>query len=53
LKTSSSSNASSGVNENESLAMLPVVLLDMQTIDKDFYDDSGSDSEEGASAAGA
>ena len=55
LKTSSSSIASSaGVAENESLAMPPVVLLDMDTIEEDFREDSDNDDEEEwASAAGA
>ena len=56
LKTSSSSIASNaaGVAENESLAMPPVVLLDMDTIEEDFREDSDNDDEEEwASAAGA
>jgi hypothetical protein len=53
FKTSSSSVASSGVAENESLAMLHVVLVDMQAIEEDVCDSSGSDDEESASAAGA
>ncbi len=55
LKTSSSSIASSaGIAENASLAMPPVVLLDMETIEEDFCEDSDNDDEEEwASAAGA
>jgi hypothetical protein len=41
LKTSSSSIVSSaGVAENESLAMPPVVLLDVETIEEDFCEDA-------------
>jgi hypothetical protein len=56
LKTSSSSIVSSaGVAENESLAMPPEVLLDMETIEEDFFcEDSDNDNkEERASAPGA
>jgi hypothetical protein len=47
LKTSYSFIASSaGLAENESLAMPPVVLLDMETIEEDFCEDSDNDNEE-------
>ncbi len=55
LKTSSSSiSSSAGIAENKSLAMPPVVLHDMETIEEDFCEDSDNDDEEEwASAAGA
>jgi hypothetical protein len=43
--SSSSIASSAGVAENESLAMPPVVLLDMETFEEDFCEDSDNDVE--------